>query len=100
MFDGLYECEWVIKNKISLRFLKELWDLRKGYTGDNGVFSICRGLEFKFMKQIHETYEKYYELTPKEIHSKEQEVNEVPSIDLEEVRSKIRDENELISENQ
>ena len=84
MFDGIYECEWVIKNKISTSFLKELCDLRKEYTGDNWVFCIQKGSVFTFMKQIHETYEKYYELTPKEIHSKDQEVtNVVPSFDLD-----------------
>ena len=81
MFDGINKCEWVIKNKISTSFLKELCDLRTEYTGYNGVFCIGKGGEFDFMKQIHETYEKYYELTPKEIHSEKQKVNEVPSID-------------------
>ena len=64
MFDGGYECDWIIKNKISTSFLKELCDLRTEYTGYNGVFCIGKGGEFDFMKQIHETYEKYYELTP------------------------------------
>ena len=84
MFFEINKCEWVIKNKISTSFLKELRDLRTKYTRDNWVFCIRHDQVFDFMKQIHETYEKYYELTPKEIHSKDQEVtNVVPSFDLD-----------------
>jgi len=81
MLNDTNECEWVIKNKIPTSFLEDLYKVRRHFTGGNDVFCITCERVFDFMKIIHETYEKYYELTPKEIHSEKQKVNEVPSID-------------------
>ena len=75
MLYRINQCEWVMKNKIPTSFLKELRLVRKKYTGSNYVFSVSQWDVFSFMKDVHETYEKYYELTPKEIPSEKQEEN-------------------------
>ena len=73
MFNKDFEqTNWIMENKISDRFLKDLYKVRLRYT-NNWVFCIPTDRVFGFMKMIHETYEKYYELTPKEIPSEKQE---------------------------